>query len=123
MNYTRGLVEQYTLIILLATLTTLVPYVFSAAAEALLVLRERAEGGPLAAGRLLLASLAFLYALWAVSGSGRDTVYWGFLLLLVGLPVYVVLRADRSTELPQAGSRRHRMPGPPDPQDSPARED
>lgn len=122
MNYTRGLVEQYTLIILLATLTTLVPYVFSAAAEALLVLREHAGGGPLAAGRLLLASLAFLYALWAVAGSGRDTVYWGFLLLLVGLPVYVVLRADRSPEFPQAGSRRHRTPRPPGPEDDPVGE-
>ncbi|MFO7768188.1 MAG: amino acid permease [bacterium] len=92
MNYTRGLVEQYTLIILLATLTTLVPYVFSTAAEGMLILRRRIVGEPLPLGRVLLLALAFIYALWAVAGSGAETVYWGFLLLLAGLPVYVLIR-------------------------------
>ena len=34
MNYTKGLVDAFTFVILLATLTTLVPYAFSAAAQA-----------------------------------------------------------------------------------------
>ncbi|MGD8866847.1 MAG: amino acid permease [Gemmatimonadales bacterium] len=90
MNYTRGLVEQFTFIILLATLTSLVPYVFCSAADFMLAAAER--GGAL--GRkwsaiLIVPTLAFLYSLWAIGGSGRDTVYWGFLLLLAGIPVYV----------------------------------
>ena len=40
LNYTRGLVEMFGFIILLATLTTLVPNVFTAAAELLLLVRE-----------------------------------------------------------------------------------
>ena len=32
---------------------------------------------------------AFAYALWAIGGAGADVVYWGFLLLMAGLPVYV----------------------------------
>ena len=94
MNLTRGLVEQYTLIIKLATLTTLVPYVFSAAAEGRVIMRQRMKGAPLPRGRTLLTALAFLYALWAVGGSGEETVYWGFLLLLAGLPVYVLLTGE-----------------------------
>ena len=38
MNYTEGLVDAFTFIILLATLTTLVPYAYSAAAQAHLYL-------------------------------------------------------------------------------------
>jgi APA family basic amino acid/polyamine antiporter len=94
MNYTRGLVESFTFIILLATLTTLVPYVMCSAAELLVSLRE---GGRVAGARRLATSLipalAFLFSVWAIAGSGRDTVYWGFLLLLAGVPVYVWMKS------------------------------
>ncbi len=92
MNYTRGLVGAFTFLILLATLATLVPYVFSSMTELLVILRERAERGMARAlGPATVAGVAFAYSLWAVAGSGRDAVYWGFLLLIAGLPVYVAM--------------------------------
>jgi len=90
MNYTKGLVELFTFIILLATLTCLVPYVFATMAELIILIRDRHLFNRkkfLAASTISM--LAFLYAVWAVGGSGRDTVYWGFLLMLTGLPFYV----------------------------------
>ena len=92
MNYSRGLVDLFTFIILLATLSTLIPYVFSALAVFLIPdgrgdVRTRTNvGGSIA------AALAFGYALWAIGGAGADVVYWGFLLLIAGLPVYVWVR-------------------------------
>jgi len=90
MNYTRGLVEEFTFILLLATLTSLVPYVFCSAADAMVLLR----GGVHARGwrrllPLLIPGLAFVYSLWAIGGAGRDAVYWGFMLILAGFPMYV----------------------------------
>ena len=86
MNYSRGLVDLFTFIILLATLGTLVPYVFCALATFAI-----AEPGarPARRGALLVAAFAFAYALWAIGGAGAEVVYWGFLLLVAGLPVYV----------------------------------
>jgi APA family basic amino acid/polyamine antiporter len=90
MNYTKGLVEAFTFIILLATLQSLVPYVFCSAADAIIsVGRGSGTRGGLRLGMLLIPCLAFVYSLWAIGGSGRDTVYWGFLLILAGIPVYV----------------------------------
>jgi APA family basic amino acid/polyamine antiporter len=89
MNYTRGLVAQFTFILQLATLTTLIPYVFCSAAEALISLRAGSPARRRLGAGLLVPGLAFLYSMWAIAGSGRDTVFWGFLLLLAGLPVYV----------------------------------
>ena len=43
-----------------------------------------------------LASVGFLYSIWAIYGAGRDVVFWGFLLLLMGLPIYVWLRWQAS---------------------------
>jgi len=102
MNYTRSLVDLFTFIILLATLSTLVPYAFCSLA--VFMIGPRATPGhlgpPTARGsqdqeaRLstaaaIIAALAFVYALWAIGGAGAEVVYWGFLLLMAGLPVYV----------------------------------
>ena len=89
LNFRASLVEQFTFIILLATLSTLIPYLFSAVAELVIFVREREKfRGERLAGASVIAVLALLYSLWAISGTGRDTVFWGFVLLLAGLPVY-----------------------------------
>ena len=85
MNYTRGLVSLFTFVILLSTLSTLIPYVFCSLAG-FMKKRPNTPGTP---GTPAISALAFVYSLWAISGAGAEVVYWGFLLLLAGLPVYV----------------------------------
>lgn len=105
MNYTRGLVDLFTFIILLATLSTLVPYVFCSLAGLLIPgAAEQGRGagqraqGTRTRGMGVVSTLAFVYALGAIAGAGAEVVYWGFLALLAGLPVYVwVTRTSRST--------------------------
>jgi APA family basic amino acid/polyamine antiporter len=95
MNYTRGLVQAFTFMILLATLATLLPYVFSSMTAVLLTLRD-GSGTRRAGPRLIVAVIGFAFSLWAIAGAGRDVVYWGFLLLIAGLPVYILMRRKYS---------------------------
>jgi APA family basic amino acid/polyamine antiporter len=89
LNFTASLVEQFTFIILLATLSTLVPYVFSAIAELLIFVRERDQfEGERLWKHSVIGVLALAYSLWAMVGSGAETLFWGFLLILGGLPLY-----------------------------------
>jgi APA family basic amino acid/polyamine antiporter len=93
MNYTKSLVDQFTFIILLATLTTLVPYAYSAAAQLMLFITDRAAfSGVRLARHSAIAMLAFAYSLWTIAGSGYEVVYKGFILLLAGIPVYVFMK-------------------------------
>ena len=93
MNYTKGLVDAFTFVILLATLTTLVPYAFSAAAQAWLWLVEGEEFNVKHLVRdVVVAALAFAYSVWAIAGAGDDIVTKGFVLLLAGIPVYIGMR-------------------------------
>jgi len=89
MNYTKGLANEYQLLILLSTLTSVVPYLFCAGALVVLTARKggltRKQWVPL----LLTAGLSFGFSLWAIAGAGQETVYWGFLLLMAGVPFYV----------------------------------
>jgi APA family basic amino acid/polyamine antiporter len=101
MNYTKGLVDAFTFIILLATLTTLVPYAFSAAAQVHLYLTERHLFDVKNFVRdVTIATLAFGYSIWAITGSGKDIIAKGFVLLLAGIPVYILVRwwETRKTE-------------------------
>ena len=93
MNYTRGLVELFTFIILLSTLNTLIPYLFSSLA--VFMRSPSRTAGTLAAGKIT-AGAAFIFSFYAVGGAGAETVYWGFLLLVGGLPVYVAMRRARA---------------------------
>jgi APA family basic amino acid/polyamine antiporter len=90
LNYTRDLVELFTFFILLSTLNSLVPYVFSTLA--VYMLPGATAGSPLPRAMAAAAGIAFVYSMWAIGGAGQETVYWGFLLLLAGLPVYVAMR-------------------------------
>jgi basic amino acid/polyamine antiporter, APA family len=93
MNYTKGLVSAFTFVILLATLTTLVPYAYSAAAQAYLYATERELfDRKLFARDMTIATLAFGYSVWAITGSGKDIIAKGFVLLLAGIPVYVFVK-------------------------------
>ena len=93
MNYTKGLVDAFTFVILLATLTTLVPYAFSAAAQAYLLLVEPAAFHVKHLLRdLAVSALAFAYSLWAIGNAGDDVIQKGFMLLMAGIPVYVGLK-------------------------------
>jgi len=87
MNYSRGLVELFTFIILLCTLSTLVPYAFCSLAVWLMPGQSPPRGAAAA-----VSALAFVYAMFAIGGAGAETVFYGFLLLLAGLPVYVWMR-------------------------------
>jgi APA family basic amino acid/polyamine antiporter len=89
MNYTKGLVDQFKFLLLLAVLSTLVPYLFCAAAY-VIVKFEKAHlhtAGWLST--ILVGTCAFAYSLWAIAGSGQSSVYWGFMLLMAGLPFYI----------------------------------
>ncbi|MEI6245727.1 MAG: amino acid permease, partial [Acidobacteriota bacterium] len=79
-NSSRGLVSLFTFVIQLSTLSTLVPYVFCSLA------------GFMRGQRSIAGVIAFLFSMFAIAGAGPEVVYYGFLLLLSGLPMYVWVR-------------------------------
>jgi len=107
MNYTKGLVSAFTFVILLATLTTLVPYAYSAAAQAYMYITEPELFERKTFLRdMVIAAVAFAYSVWAITGSGKDIIAKGFVLLLAGVPVYVLVKAWQRREAVKAAFGR-----------------
>jgi APA family basic amino acid/polyamine antiporter len=70
----------------------LIPYLFSTASYIIIRIENKyLKPGIRWFSSTVLASLAFLFSLWAIAGSGQEIVYWGLLLLLSGVPFYVMI--------------------------------
>jgi basic amino acid/polyamine antiporter, APA family len=88
-----GVVDMFTNIIVLATLTALIPYAFSAAAEMYLFVVDReAFSGVNLVRSTIIAMLALAYSAWAIWGAGFKPVTEGTMLLLAGFPVFIYVK-------------------------------
>ena len=94
MNYNKSLASAYEFAILLSTLACLIPYLFSVIAYVILAFKHKQF--PLRPVHFLVAIIAFLFSVLAVIGSGAEIVFWGFVLLLVGLPLYAIMKMQHS---------------------------
>lgn len=91
----RDLVTLFTQMILLATLSTLVPYFFCSLS---VVLGRGAEAGPgsrASHGARLVAIVGLLYSIVAMIGAGTEVLVWGLVLLAAGVPVYFYVARRR----------------------------
>ncbi|HVX49810.1 MAG TPA: amino acid permease [Chitinophagaceae bacterium] len=89
MNYNQALVKQYAFLSLMSTLTCLVPYLFCAAAYAIIAIAKKQLPVNKWPGAIMLATASFAFSIWAIIGSTANIVYWGFILLMGGVPFYV----------------------------------
>jgi APA family basic amino acid/polyamine antiporter len=88
MNFQGGLVDAFQIIVQIGTMTALVPYVLCSAGLLQLMVDRRQAFPPSAVLLALISSVAFIFSIWALYGSGREAVFWGFLVLMAGIPIY-----------------------------------
>ena len=91
MNVSDGLVDQFTFVVNLTVLACLVPYLFVSASYIIVLIEKKLHINNFLK-TFVLGSLGFAYSLWAIYGSEADTVFYGFLLLLLGIPFYVMMK-------------------------------
>ena len=92
LNFFKGLNGAYNFIVLLSTLSYLPVYAVSTIAEIMLVidLKNKSLGKKIL--KLTRPSLGFAFCVWAIFASGAQTVMYGFLLMMVGVPIYAYMK-------------------------------
>lgn len=92
MNYQKSLTAAFNFVILLATLSYLPVYAFTAAADMMLIVKREKNFNFLSFVKgAFIPLVGFIYACWTIYGSGAETVMYGFLLMLAGIPFYVYM--------------------------------
>jgi basic amino acid/polyamine antiporter, APA family len=89
--------KVFTTIVLLSVLTSVIPYLFSAAAQLYWLVTRR----PVVNVRRLVrdttvSAIALVFSFWTLAGSGYQAVYYGVFCVLLGVPVYVWMKTTRS---------------------------
>ena len=91
MNYTDGLVDRFEFLILLTTLSTLIPYFFVSASYILFHI-EKSILKIKSFKSVFLGIFGTIYSLWAIFGSGIESIVYGTILLIIGIPIYIILK-------------------------------
>lgn len=90
MNYSKGLVAAFKFALLLSSMTSLIAYLFTSVSYVMVTAKRKGISN--IKKKVVLATVSFIFSIWAIAGSGMEIVYWGFLLLMGGLPVFVWMK-------------------------------
>ena len=90
LNYTKGLIDAFIFFAMLSTLSTLIAYLFCAMAE--LKFLKNDDPSKQKNSAIFLTFGTFLYAFFAIWGAGMEIVFYSFMLILVGMPMYAWMR-------------------------------
>jgi basic amino acid/polyamine antiporter, APA family len=99
MNFSNSLADTYKYMILLSTLTCLLAYSFSMPSYVILLAKDKVLDRT-DWFKILVTIVGFAFSLWAIIGSGETTVYWGFILVMAGVPFYAVMKLRRRAVIP-----------------------
>jgi APA family basic amino acid/polyamine antiporter len=75
----------------LVVFTALIPYLFVSAAYIIVLIEKKLHFNN-TFKTFALGTLGATYSIWAIFGSGSTIVFYGFLLLLAGIPFYVLMQ-------------------------------
>ena len=92
MNNSKNLAGQFKLLILLSTFFTLLPYLLTTVSY--LIVRAKQATTYTRTKTITaigISILAFTFSMWMIIGSGQEIVYWGFIMLMMGVPFYVYM--------------------------------
>ncbi|MBP6144244.1 MAG: amino acid permease [Sediminibacterium sp.] len=92
MNQSKNLASQFKLLILLSTFFTLLPYLFTTVSYLIIRAKNATAFSKSKTFAAVLVSLAaFVFSMWMIIGAGQEIVYWGFIMLMMGVPFYVYM--------------------------------
>jgi len=94
MNFTEGLVEQFQFIVEISVFVFLIPYLFVSASYILILIEKKVHAHSWIK-TFVLGFLGIAYSFWAIYGSGSKTVFYGFLLLMAGIPFYILMQWNK----------------------------
>jgi amino acid transporter len=106
MNYNKSFTSAFSFVALLATLSFLPVYAMTAASEIMLISKRGDRFNLLSfIKNSIVPLLGFIYAVWAIYGSGAEIVMYGFLLILAGIPFYIYMSLKNKEKISQLRDR------------------
>ncbi len=94
MSLSKNLIEQFEFVSEIVVFSVLLPYLFTCAAYVLIIIEKELHMNSWIK-TFVLGGLGFAFSVWAVFGTGAETVFYGFLLVLTGIPFYLLMQYNK----------------------------
>lgn len=100
MTASPNLAKQFEIIILLSVFASLLPYIYAIISLPILMINKDLTKTSVFKFYLVLVGIAFAYCLYALLGSGSNSLYWGILMVMITIPlyIYVAVRKHKAEE-------------------------
>lgn len=82
------LVHEFKILILMAILATVIPYLYTTVAEIIVIKRQKTTKNKL---HTVLAILASIYAFWIIFSSGMEIIFYGSIIFFISIPLYALV--------------------------------
>lgn len=96
LSYNQNFVSQFTIIILLATFSNIIPYLYTSVAE--LILTRKLKHKPNSTFAIALAIVTFACLALAIMGTSIQAIYYWIILFISSIPVYAWLQYKKGLQ-------------------------
>ncbi|MGL5006422.1 MAG: amino acid permease [Plesiomonas sp.] len=98
MTASPNLAKQFEIIILLSVFASLLPYIYAIISLPILMINKDLTKTSVFKFYLVLVCIAFAYCLYALLGSGNNSLYWGILMVMITIPLYIYVAVRKHKE-------------------------
>ncbi|WP_229804460.1 amino acid permease [Paludibacterium paludis] len=88
MTASPNLADQFKIIILMSVFASLMPYMYALIALPVIMISKKINRGPTFMFYTVLVVIGMAYSMFALLGSGADSLYWGTLMMVLTIPMY-----------------------------------
>ncbi|MGU7840017.1 amino acid permease [Burkholderia sp. AW33-5] len=89
------LAAQFQVIILMSVFASLLPYMYAAISLPIIMIEKKMNVGGTFRIYAVLACIGVVYSIFALLGSGTDSIFWGTALIMATIPLYTYVVRNR----------------------------
>lgn len=90
------LAAQFQVIILMSVFASLLPYMYAVVALPIIMASKKMNIGPTFKLYAVLALIGVVYSIFALLGSGSQSIFWGTALIMVTIPLYSLVVRNKA---------------------------
>jgi len=96
MTASPNLAEQFKVIILMSVFASLLPYMYALISLPIIMVSKKMNRGPTFMFYSVMVVIGMIYSIFALLGSGSDSMFWGIVMMMVTIPLFSFVAAGRS---------------------------
>ncbi|NUU67408.1 histidine-histamine antiporter [Enterobacteriaceae bacterium BIT-l23] len=96
MTASPNLAKQFEVVILMSVFASLLPYMYALISLPIIMVSKKLNRGRSFMFYCVMVVIGMIYSIFALLGSGTDSMFWGVVMMMVTIPLFCFVAAGRS---------------------------